>query len=545
MALEMNVKHTAKKAEEFKTEVDMHMVDIPRDLRFHFRDTIEEREYKKRQQIYYHSYENYGYLGDALAKDGLMDQAELDADRAFIHKRVRSRHILTDELLAPKVDLDQIKKVQEEYNVPSELKILDSDSADVVKQKVRDQVQHYIKVSQEALSKQVTSHKEAREKIFEAEKEYRATEDVELFLMENEDKLAQDFEWDETKIKEFADRTRKLAVDAFTKVNVENLTKSAPLRKLGIISGSALDKIEGELKLCQSIAQKRSAEFELRYGQLPEFEDDPYMLEMEDQMEFLKVQQTERFNVKQLEAAQSAQLGEGEEGAAAAEDKVEEDDPEKERYAEELFTDDDAPSAIEARGYDDFKAYNMQRTPRTWLSTEQQDGDQWPLTVDGIELAKYDHLRDVDYASFEDPPDDFETRLMDAFAAQREKRQAKKEDVTLIPRVPVPAHPDDEGTIAKTLLLYRMQAIRYHIIRLKENQVKEYERAYRDIGALNLQIPYDKGNPWKQDMFEEVQLVLKNQGSWTTGQKEKFLQHLHSALTSDMFSQKNVDSVKF
>lgn len=45
--------------------------------------------------------------------------------------------------------------------------------------------------------------------------------------------------------------------------------------------------------------------------------------------------------------------------------------------------------------------YAAQRTPRQFLSSEDEDGEQWPKIVDGIDLTKYEHLRDVDYDQFE------------------------------------------------------------------------------------------------------------------------------------------------
>jgi len=133
---------------------------------------------------------------------------------------------------------------------------------------------------------------------------------------------------------------------------------------------------------------------------------------------------------------------------------------------------------------------------------------------------------------------------MDAFAVQRQLRNAKAKDITLVPRVHIPYSPEDRSLIAKTLLMYRLTAIRNYIHTLKEKAKVQYDREYRDISKLNLRVPYDPANPWKQGIFEQVELVLKNQGTWTTGQKEDCMVKLHRMLTDDTFSQANQDKAQ-
>jgi hypothetical protein len=52
----------------------------------------------------------------------------------------------------PKIKLEDLKKVEESYNVPLELRIAETDTAAEKKMKVRGQVEHFIKTSREALS---------------------------------------------------------------------------------------------------------------------------------------------------------------------------------------------------------------------------------------------------------------------------------------------------------------------------------------------------------------------------------------------------------
>jgi hypothetical protein len=329
---------------------------------------------------------------------------------------------------------------------------------------------------------------------------------------------------------------RTLAVDAFGGVEVDNFTKSAPLDRLGLIPRGTLDTIETELREAKYVATKRSNEFEIRYGSLPDMAKDPYMLEFKDQLEFLKQKEVEAFEQRQLASAQAEQDG----VEVEAEPEVEADPDDK----GELW-DIEAETLLQDLPPNFQPDYDVQRTPRTFLSTEKDDGAAWPKIVDGLELDKFDHLRDVNYEEFEDPPDELETRLLDAFATQRQMRKAKAANITLVPRVHIPSSPHDPSLIAKTLLLYRMQAIRRHIFLLEIRKKKAYDRAYRDLNWLHLSVPYDPEQPWKQDTFEEVRLVLMNQGSWTTGQKEQFLKKLHTTLTDDTFSKKSMDFCQF
>jgi hypothetical protein len=500
-AMKINAKHHVKMELKFRTEPDIAMTSIPRDIKFHFRDSAEEREWKRRQQHYYYLEETYGYIEDALAREGLASQVDIDAKREFIKKRIASRHMLLDEVRTPKVKLADLKEVEETYNVPQELRIAEGDSPAEKKRKVRGQVEHFVKTSREELAKRPSTHKEVKALLKQAEDNYRLEEDVDMFFLENEEKLKEDFVWDEAKIVEFSREVRTLAVEAFGDVEVDSFTKSSALTRLGLIPRGTLDTIEAELRSAKYVAIKRSAEFELRFGSLPDMAKDPYMLEFKDQFEFLKAKEIEAFNAKQLAATQAEQ--DNADSPAAPAEEVDED--------KETLWDPDQEGLLEVLPPNWKADYDVQRTPRTFLSSEAEDGTAWPKIVDGLTLSEYDHLRDVNYEDFEDPPDEMETRVLDAFAMQRQMRNAKEKNITLVPRVHIPSSPHDGSLIAKTLLLYRMQAIRRHIFMLEVKRKKEYDVAYRDLNWLNLSVPYDPDQPWKQDTFEEARLVLMNQ----------------------------------
>jgi len=195
---------------------------------------------------------------------------------------------------------------------------------------------------------------------------------------------------------------------------------------------------------------------------------------------------------------------------------------------------------------EDLTSYTANRTPVTFLSSPEEDGEAWPRIVDGVDLTnpKLQRIRDFDYDAFEEAPTALEVRIMDAFAAQRQLRHAKQHSITLVPRVHIPHSPEDRSLIAKTLLMYRINAIKYYIATLKEDAKVQYDREYRDISKLNLKVPFDPINPWKQDLFDQVELVLKNQGNWTTAQKEDCMVKLHRILTDETFSQANKDKAQ-
>lgn len=148
-----------------------------------------------------------------------------------------------------------------------------------------------------------------------------------------------------------------------------------------------------------------------------------------------------------------------------------------------------------------------------------------------VDLSKYKHLKDLPYDRFEDPPTEFEIYIMDEFARQQQREEAKEKGITLFPRIPVPRGPQEESWVKKALLLFRIRAIRVYIDNLKKSKKQQDQREYRDLDLLDHEI-VDPENPWKLELYEECKLRLSNTGLWTTAQKEEFLRILHHALTA-------------
>jgi len=548
LGLEMNKKHHIKEQKEFDAEQDIHMCTIPRDMKFHHLDSVEERNFKRRQQAMYWHYENYGYVGEALAKQGLMDQTEIHERKEFIDRRIKSMHYYTDQVTKPKVSMQQILRVQDEYDVPEDMRVAEGDSTEVVGKKVQEQVRYFVLKSTEALAKVPHTAEQVSAQLAEADKINRAKpseDDIDELLMEHEDKLAQPFDHDEASYQNIFKEVLETARKYKQEQTVDDWTESGPFRDLGLIRKGTLGTIEFELKQAQALADKRSLEWEQRYGVLPaSLKEDPYMLEYDEQMDWLNKKTKERHEEKLLAEAQEAanEGGEGEGDAEAFDVEAEAKSQGEVPPTEEGVVPAEQSSA--APKNNDFVEYGKTAKQRVYLDQEV-DHPEWPRIVDGIELSKWEHLKDLDYNKFEDAPNPAEITIMDAFKRQRQFRQAKDNNVTLVPRVHIPDSPHDQSLIAKVLLLYRIHAVTRYIEELKVRQAKQYERAYRDLSKLNLDLPYDPENPWKNKLFEECELILKNQHTWTTGQKEGFMRKMHGVLTSDMFSKEEKEYVRF
>lgn len=108
-------------------------------------------------------------------------------------------------------------------------------------------------------------------------------------------------------------------------------------------------------------------------------------------------------------------------------------------------------------------------------------------------------------------------------------------------RVGVPSGPYDKGPFTRALHLFRVCAVRDYLHEIKETRRKKREFGYRDLEDLGL-IMDDPEYPWKNEIFEEHKLALKNNHKWTQGQKEKYLKMLHKFLRSDVFEKEFVDS---
>lgn len=265
MALGMNAEHHAEAEENFKAMTDLPATKIPRDVKFHFHDTVEERLWKQRQQLYYHIEDKFGYVDDILVKKGFLDQEEVDNKRDFLAKRLQSKRFLTDQIATPEISLATIKRVQEVYHVPEEMKVRDDDSPEQKSQKVKDQVQYFIKQSSESLKAlPIKNTEEVKAQLAEAEKIYRLTDDdVEEFLNANEDKLKKDMPELEN-ISEFVEKIRSISLRKAQEASVNDWTKSEPLKVLGLLKRDTLQSIEEELEASKKLAQRRLREFEIR-----------------------------------------------------------------------------------------------------------------------------------------------------------------------------------------------------------------------------------------------------------------------------------------
>lgn len=154
------------------------------------------------------------------------------------------------------------------------------------------------------------------------------------------------------------------------------------------------------------------------------------------------------------------------------------------------------------------------------------------------DLKKYQHLKNLPYEEFDEPPTEFETYIMDEFAREQQRAEAREKGVTLFPRIPVPNGPEEKSWVKKALLLYRIRAIRVHIDNLRKTRKQEEQRRYRDLDLLPHDID-DPANPWKLKLYDECKVRLSNQGLWTTKQKEDFLRLLHHSLTAKTTPKQN------
>jgi hypothetical protein len=571
LALLQNQKHHKLQQSAFDAETNIAMTTIPRDIRFDQRDSIELRDWKRRQQHYYSIEQKYGFLNDTLAKLGILQQRDVDEKKEWVKQRLKSQKWISDESRKTSVSLRALALVQQEYGVPSAMLIDKQDTPEQKQQKVKEQIQFWVKQTSESLDGLPHDRKTVSAGIKEAKQanrmNYKVTqEDIDLFLLEHEEELKTELEWSDEKFMEYAILARKLAARESQEKTVDDLIKTGPLDKLQLIAPNTLEKVEHALKVASELMTKRAEEFEARFGgEMPlAIENDPYRIEYEAQLKFLKEKQAVAAikapepSVAGAEVPDATLTGEikTEENSESKATTKEAEEAGKEATGEEGGKEENkvptTPGAFEedllfrseSDGEDpDAAVYAANRKPLTFMSSPQEDGEQWPRIVDGVDLTnpKIQRIREFDYDAFEEAPTALEVRIMDAFAVQRQLRDAKKRNITLVPRVHIPYTPADRSLIAKTLLMYRLQALRTHLDKLRAEAKVQYDREYRDISKLNLRVPFDPVNPWKQDVFDQVELVLKNQGNWTTGQKENCMIRLHRMLTDDTFSKANQD----
>lgn len=558
LALTRNREHQRARQQAFDAETNIAMTAIPRDIKFAHTDSLELRDWKRRQQYYYFLEQRYGFLNDILAKLGLVEQKEIDEKREWLKQRLKSTKWISDESRKSSISLRALSLVQQEHEVPSEMLIAKEDSLETKQDKVKQQLNYWVTQTTESLDALPNDAKSVTAAIKEAKLANRldykvSTEDIEIFLLEHEEELKQELEWSDEKFVEFAIHARNVAARIASQQTVDSLVKTGPLDKLQLISPHSLEKVERALKEAGELYTKRAQEFEMRFGSLPlKFENDPYMLEEEAQLQFvasrpaliIESNPSSDNSVAATQEAVEAEETKTEEVAKAAEEESEVVEGEEESNVlgpNEVDEYDILTRSESDEEDDDMKMYRANRKQATFLSSIEEDGEQWPRIVDGIDLTNpsIQRIRDFDYDKFEEPPTPLEIRILDAFAVQRQLRHAQKNNITLIPRVHIPYTPADRSYIAKTLLMYRINALHTHIQKLKMDAKVQYDKEYRDISKLNLKLPYDPLNPWKQDIFDQLELVLKNQGNWTTGQKEDCMVKLHRMLTDDTFSKES------
>ena len=287
MALQMNQEHQIKKAQKFDTEEDVVGASFPAFLKFHYADSVADREYKRRQQTFYYIEEKYGYVDDILIKKGAMTAEEVASKRAAMKRSTESRKHLTDQLADPKVSLAQLQQLEAQFGVPEEMRIADSDSRKEQQKKIKDQVQFYIDTSKEALEMIPTTKEQNEASIAEYVAANRQDADTaELQLMENADEISEYAINDPKELEAKMEELRVRATEATKKLELDHFTKTKALQNLGLIRRGTLTKLEGELRKAVNLAGKRSAEFELRFGRLPDMDEDPYMAEYDDQVGF-------------------------------------------------------------------------------------------------------------------------------------------------------------------------------------------------------------------------------------------------------------------
>jgi len=157
-----------------------------------------------------------------------------------------------------------------------------------------------------------------------------------------------------------------------------------------------------------------------------------------------------------------------------------------------------------------------------------------------VDMHTWKHLEKLDYSKFVKAPTELEVHIMDRFAKKDERFDAEMNNVTLHSRIPVPNGPYDKGPFARALHLFRIQAIRNYIFDMQKKRDYEKEFGYRDLEDLGL-VMDDPEYPWKNEIFEEHKLALKNNYYWTQGQKEQYLVKLHETLRGEIFSKENID----
>jgi len=120
------------------------------------------------------------------------------------------------------------------------------------------------------------------------------SEDVEMFLLEGEEELKKELDWDDQAFTAFAIHARKVAARAARIASVDDLIKVGPLDKLQLVRRGTFYRMEKALKATVELMEKRAQEYELRFGGLPStIENDPYMLEYNAQVRVFVQNSTE------------------------------------------------------------------------------------------------------------------------------------------------------------------------------------------------------------------------------------------------------------
>ena len=291
MALIENQAFHRVRQQAVEQETNVPMTELPRDLRFSHLDSTETRDWKRRQQYYFSQEQKYGFLYDTLAKLGVLQAKDVEERREWMKQRCKSQKWITDECRKTSVSLRALNLIQQEYLAPSELLIAPTDTPQQKQEKVKKQIHFWVAQTTQSVEKLPHDRKSYLTALKTAKKENRysgkggTNEDVELFLLENEEELKQELDWDDRKFMDFAIHARKVAARAARIATVDDLIQIGPLDKLQLVRRGTFAKVEKALKNTVEIMEKRAREFEKRFGDLPlKIENDPYELEFNAQV---------------------------------------------------------------------------------------------------------------------------------------------------------------------------------------------------------------------------------------------------------------------
>lgn len=571
-AFKVNVEKKQIHDTELFLEKDLPDIQLPHNVKLRPRDSLDTRKWKLKQQFYYEQHQKFGYVDDILVKKGWLSGEMLTARRAFVDEQMSRPASSRDPSV---VDVDKLMEVQAKYEVAEELKINEEDSVEVKKKKAMGQLQSYIEQTQQAIDEFPDATEHLKELRIAHKKLANATEEeVELFLIEKEDQLKEETKY--SSLEEFMRENTHRMMDVMEQQMNDPLNaaiKHQPLEQLGLIKQGAIDAIDDQLTMLVALQKKRMEEYTLRFGAMPEDEELEAAWEREADRQH-RYDLTKMEEVKSV-AASEKKLDEDAEALAeeAAREKVAEEKiaegGENVELGEEGAEEETIPQSVatKKKTAEDIEAFQeevmagmpsgtegeaevVEESTRVSLDDDSDSEEEFleeddigtelldkmlHLSYEGpappkIDLSKYTHLKDLPYDQFEEAPTEFETYIMDEFAREQQRTEAKNTGVTLFPRIPVPSGPQETSWVKKALLLYRIRAMRVYIDNLHKRKKQEQQRQWRDLDLLPTDLD-DPDHPWKLELYDECKLRLNNTGLWTTQQKEDFLRTLHHMLS--------------